>query len=363
MAKVELRNLSKFFDSVRAVNNLNLEINNGEFVTLLGPSGCGKSTTLYCIAGLEEPTSGEILFDGRRVNDLEPRDRDIALVFQEYALYPHMTVEDNLSFPLRIQKFPKKEINSRVNSVIEMLRVTDLLHRRPSELSGGQRQRIALGRAIIRNPVVFLMDEPLSNIDAALRVRMRTEIKNLQRELGVTTIFVTHDQEEAMVLSDRIAILHNGIIQQYDIPIEVYKHPNNLFVASFIGSPSMNFIPGSLELIDDRLVFDLGDYQLKFNTSLLKNSSLTNFPKGQSLLGIRPEDVVIHKKINESYLPAEVFLVELLGSMSYINLLSGDRVLKGIADSATELCIGDQVGLEFPESCVYFFDPQSGEIL
>src|SRR2546425_5483696 len=233
MAAVTLRALSKRFGEVAAVNDVDLEIPDGSFVTLLGPSGCGKSTTLNCIAGLERPTSGLILFDEQVVNDLSPRDRDIAMVFQDYALYPHMTVLGNLAFGLKQRRLPDREIRSRVGQAAEALAISELLERRPTELSGGQRQRVALGRAIVRDPVVFLMDEPLSNLDAALRVRTRTEIKRLHRDLGVTTIYVTHDQEEAMVLSDKIAIMRAGTLQQYATPHRTYNDPANIYVAGF----------------------------------------------------------------------------------------------------------------------------------
>src|SRR5215212_8368161 len=246
MASVTVQHLSKHFGTVKAVDDLSLEIPEGSFITLLGPSGCGKSTTLYCIAGLEEVTSGEIFFDGNPVTELSPKDRDAALVFQDYALYPHMSVEDNLAFALKMRKTPKSEAKQRVQQVAALLGIERLLHRRPAQLSGGQRQRVALGRALIRDASVFLMDEPLSNLDALLRFNTRTEIKRLQRELGTTTIFVTHDQEEAMVLSDRIAVMRDGVLQQYATPGETYGKPANCFVAGFIGSPRMNFIKGSL---------------------------------------------------------------------------------------------------------------------
>jgi ABC-type sugar transport system ATPase subunit len=256
MARVTLEHLSKYFRDVKAVDDLSLEIAEGSFVTLLGPSGCGKSTTLYCIAGLEEVTAGEVYFDGQPVTDLSPKDRDAALVFQDYALYPHMSVYDNLAFALKMRKTARDEIRRRVGQVAELLGVERLLERRPAQLSGGQRQRVALGRALIRNAAVFLMDEPLSNLDALLRVNMRTEIKRLQRELGTTTVFVTHDQEEAMVLSDRIAIMRDGVLQQYSTPEETYNHPVNTFVAGFIGSPRMNFLKGRLVVANGRVLLD-----------------------------------------------------------------------------------------------------------
>ncbi len=257
---LRLQQLSKKFGDVTALDKLQIDVADGEFLTLLEPSGCGKSTALYCIAGLERPTSGEILFDGKAVTELEPHERNIVMVFQDYALYPHMSVRDNLGFGLKQQKLDGKLIAKQVDTAGQMLGLGELMQRRPVELSGGQRQRVAVGRAVVRDPTVLLMDEPLSNLDASLRVRTRTEIKRLQRELGTTAIFVTHDQEEAMVLSDRVAVLRQGQLQQIDSPLEVYRNPNNLFVASFIGSPAMNFIAGSLTVADRQLQFTSLDH-------------------------------------------------------------------------------------------------------
>ncbi|MBK7978879.1 MAG: sn-glycerol-3-phosphate ABC transporter ATP-binding protein UgpC [Ignavibacteriae bacterium] len=242
MANLSIKNLFKSYDQKNyAVNNVNIEIANGEFVVLVGPSGCGKSTILRMIAGLEDITKGEIFIDSRLVNNVSPKDRDIAMVFQNYALYPHMSVFENISFGLKLRKFSKEEINKRVNDASEILGLTDLLDRKPKQLSGGQRQRVALGRAIVRNPKVFLFDEPLSNLDAKLRVQMRTEISKLHKKLGTTMIYVTHDQTEAMTMGDKIVILNNGEVQQIDTPMNLYTKPKNKFVAGFIGSPAMNF--------------------------------------------------------------------------------------------------------------------------
>jgi ABC-type sugar transport system ATPase subunit len=360
MARVTLSNLSKQFGSVRAVENLSLEIDDHEFVTLLGPSGCGKSTTLYCIAGLEDPSSGDILFDDRRVNDLEPGDRDVAMVVQDYALYPHMSVYDNLAFALRMQGVPGAVRDERVRSVAEVLGLGGLINRRPVQLSGGQRQRVALGRAIVRNPVVFLMDEPLSNLDAALRVRTRTEIKKLQRDLGVTTIFVTHDQEEAMVLSDRIAILRDGKLQQYDAPMEVYRNPVNLYVAGFIGSPAMNFLPGTCELSDGQVVFVAGDLALRFPALTFQRQAHQWTSAQPTMLGVRPEGLELHPAAGPDDFAAEVFLVEPVGPVTYVDLRRGDLLLKASVNSALPVRPGDQVGLKFSEDNLYFFDPSSG---
>src|ERR1700740_1907561 len=247
MAQVALRNIVKTFDRTPAVQGINLDIADREFIVLVGPSGCGKSTTLRMIAGLEEATSGEIYIGDQLVNDVPPKDRDIAMVFQIYSLYPHMTVFENMSFGLRLKKFPKAEIKERVQVAARILDITDLLDRRPKQLSGGQRQRVAMGRAIVRNPKVFLFDEPLSNLDAKLRVQMRTEIKKVHQTVNTTTVYVTHDQVEAMTLADRVVVMNGGIIEQVGTPQELYHNPATRFVAGFIGSPAMNFIPCKLE--------------------------------------------------------------------------------------------------------------------
>src|SRR5437763_2197613 len=251
MAEVALRNIVKTFDRTPAVAGIDLDISDREFVVLVGPSGCGKTTTLRMIAGLEEATSGEIYIGDQLVNDVPPKDRDIAMVFQNYALYPHMTVYENMSFGLRLKKFPKAEIKERVENAARILDITNLLDRRPKQLSGGQRQRVAMGRAIVRNPKVFLFDEPLSNLDATLRVQMRIELSRLHEELAATMIYVTHDQVEAMTLADKIVVLQAGVVEQAGSPLELYHHPRNLFVAGFIGSPKMNFLPGRIAAVDD----------------------------------------------------------------------------------------------------------------
>ena len=364
MASVTLDNLCKSFGEVPAVNDVTMKIEEGELVTLLGPSGCGKSTTLYCIAGLEEPTSGDIFFDEHCINELSPKDRNIAMVFQDYALYPHMSVFKNLSFSLSLEKIPRKEMEARVNPVAEMLGLSDLLHRRPSELSGGQRQRVAVGRAIVRNPTVFLMDEPLSNLDAALRVRTRTEIKKLQKELEITTIFVTHDQEEAMVLSDRIAVMKDGILQQYSEPEEVYGNPDNLFVAGFIGSPAMNFIDGEIDIEGNMVIFRFTEHNLRLPTDVLRST-----PFGQkhgsrkAVLGIRPEHLTLGDSRGDTAIVGDVFLVEPVGSVTYIDLRVGDILLKGITDPDHKPPVGETVPMGFNPGKVRLFDPRTEERL
>src|ERR1043166_6156963 len=251
---ITLQHLNKEFDANRVLDDLSLTIDDGEFVVLLGPSGCGKTTTLRLIAGLEQTTSGDILIDGERVNDLPPQRRDLAMVFQSYALYPHMTVAENIAYPLRVRKLDRAQISEQVQRTAAMLEITALLDRRPRELSGGERQRVALARAIVRHPRAFLMDEPLSNLDAKLRLQMRGELKRLQQTLGTTTVYVTHDQAEAMTLGNRVAVMHKGGLQQFDTPLEIYNCPANRFVAEFVGSPGMNFIEGRIELSQRRFV-------------------------------------------------------------------------------------------------------------
>jgi multiple sugar transport system ATP-binding protein len=291
MAEVNLRRIVKRFDEVEAVRGIDLDIADHEFVVLVGPSGCGKSTTLRMVAGLEEITDGEILIGGDVVNDVPPKDRDIAMVFQNYALYPHMTVEENMSFGLRLKRFPKAEIKKRVNEAARILDITELLDRKPRALSGGQRQRVAMGRAIVRNPKVFLFDEPLSNLDAKLRVQMRTEIKKVHKTVRTTTVYVTHDQVEAMTLADRVVVMNQGVIEQVGPPNELYHSPKTRFVAGFIGSPAMNFLPARLEANGGALAIRLTD-QLAFPVPEARRSRYESFAgRNGLLLGLRPEHI------------------------------------------------------------------------
>ncbi len=356
MARVTLKGLHKAFGSVQAVDDLNLQIEDGEFVTLLGPSGCGKSTTLACVAGLEDPTAGSILFDDKVVNDLSPRDRDIAMVFQDYALYPHMSVYDNLAFALELRKMPKETINRNVNRVAEFLGLAGLLQRRPAHLSGGQRQRVALGRAIVRNPVVFLMDEPLSNLDAALRVTTRSEIKRLQRELQTTTIFVTHDQEEAMVLSDRVAIMRSGVLQQFDQPQRIYNDPVNLFVAGFIGSPKMNFIDGRLESADGGARFIANGSGPTWPLPGLSAPATTS----PMTMGVRPEHVGLSREPSDGAM-ATVSLVEPVGAVTYLDLAFGEAMFKASTDPEAAYQAEEKLSLHLNPHQVYFFNTATGE--
>jgi multiple sugar transport system ATP-binding protein len=289
MAEVTLQSIVKKYDNVEAVRGINLEIADHEFVVLVGPSGCGKSTTLRMIAGLEDITAGDILIGPHVVNDVPPKDRDIAMVFQNYALYPHMTVHENMSFGLRLKKFPKAEINRRVDEAARILDISELLDRKPKQLSGGQRQRVAMGRAIVRNPAVFLFDEPLSNLDAKLRVQMRTEIKKVHQKVRTTTVYVTHDQVEAMTLADRVVVMNHGVIEQVGPPNELYHSPKTRFVAGFIGSPAMNFIPCRLEASGDALSLRLTD-QLAFSVPPQRAQRYRpHVGKQQLMVGVRPE--------------------------------------------------------------------------
>src|ERR1700680_1989959 len=290
MAEVALRNVSKKYDEVEAVRNVNLEIPDKEFLVLVGPSGCGKSTTLRMIAGLEEASGGEIFIGTEKVNDVPPKDRDIAMVFQNYALYPHMTVFENMSFGLKLRRVPKPEIRARVEKAAKILDIMELLERRPKQLSGGQRQRVAMGRAIVRNPKVFLFDEPLSNLDAKLRVQMRTEIKRVHQQVKTTTVYVTHDQVEAMTLADRVVVMNNGKIEQIGTPNELYHHPKTRFVAGFIGSPAMNFMPARLDANGSGLRLHLSD-SLSFPVPESRAAKYRGYVNKDLIFGLRPEHI------------------------------------------------------------------------
>ena len=326
MSSIELKNLRKKFDNTEAVRGIDLKIEHNEFVVLVGPSGCGKSTTLRMIAGLEEVSSGEIFIGDRMVNHIPPRDRHIAMVFQNYALYPHMTVQNNMSFGLKLAKTPKPEIKLRVDDAAEILNIFELLERTPKQLSGGQRQRVAMGRAIVRNPQAFLLDEPLSNLDAKLRVQMRTEIKKLHQRVETTVIYVTHDQVEAMTLADRIVVMNQGIIEQVATPQEMYDRPKTRFVAGFIGSPSMNFVPCQLKMDNSALILDLNDgLQLKIPPERVK--SYERFTGKEMIFGIRPEHITekrAHTISTQTDFSANVEVTEPMGmdTMVYLSINS-----------------------------------------
>ncbi len=362
MAELEITNLRKVFgdedETIVAVDDLSLDIEDGEFVILVGPSGCGKSTTLRCIAGLEEPTSGDVRLAGQSLLDKRPSNRDIAMVFQNYALYPHMTAFGNMAFSLEMgTDLPRDEIRRRVEDAAELLEISELLEQRPGELSGGQQQRVALGRAIVREPEVFLLDEPLSNLDAKLRSSMRAELQELQNQLGVTTIYVTHDQTEAMTMGDRIAILNQGKLQQFGTPLECYHEPNNQFVAGFIGSPSMNF----LEMAYTDGVLDNGHVQYHAPQSLLDH-----IPPNTSnlVVGIRPEHIETNADPgDQNVINVVIEVVEPMGDRTILYTSIGEEPI--IISSAEEEIIeeGSEIPIHFPPDKMHLFDRTSGESL
>ncbi|HJY26521.1 MAG TPA: ABC transporter ATP-binding protein [Pyrinomonadaceae bacterium] len=322
---IEFRNVSKHFGGASVVDDLSLEIRDGEFVVLLGPSGCGKTTTLRMLAGLETVSSGDIFIDSERINDVPTQHRDLAMVFQSYALYPHMTIAENIGYPLRVRKFDKTQRGERVNGVAAMLEIESLLDRKPRQLSGGERQRVALARAIVREPRAYLMDEPLSNLDARLRVQMRGELKRLQHQLGTTTIYVTHDQAEAMTLASRVAVMKKGRLQQFDTPMNIYNCPANRFVAEFVGSPSMNFIEGE-----------------------------------QVTIGIRPEHIQVFSEPRDGAIEASVYVTELMGNETFVFLSVGANRLIARAPADFRAEVESKVWVQFATDKMHFFDPKSG---
>lgn len=355
MAKVVLKNIWKKYDKLETLKNISLEINDKEFIVLVGPSGCGKSTALRLIAGLEDITTGEIFIGDRLVNDIPPKDRNIAMVFQSYALYPHKNVYENMAFGLKMRKFPKNEIDKRVKHAAEILHIDEYLDKKPKHLSGGQRQRVALGRAIVRDPDVFLMDEPLSNLDAKLRLQMRTELIKLHKQLQSTFIYVTHDQVEAMTMGDRIVILNDGIIQQLDTPQNIYSKPANMFVASFIGSPAMNFIKG---VIDENANFLSGNTQLKLTNELFEFVKTKNYISKNIILGIRPEHFSV--SINDNFdLSPQITLVEMLGSEKLIYFkINNDTIIAKIPPDIS-INSGDNINLSIEVSKTVLFDAET----
>ncbi len=360
LAKVLLKNLTKRFENVVAVNNLSLEAKDKDFLVLLGPSGCGKTTALRCVAGLETPEEGEIYIGDKLVNDLDPKDRDVAMVFQSYALYPHMTVFKNIAFPLENMKVPKNEINIRVRRVAKLLKIESLLDRKPKQLSGGQQQRVALGRSIVREPKAFLMDEPLSNLDAKLRVYMRAELKKLQKQLGVTTIYVTHDQVEAMTMGDKIAILKDGVLQQFGSSTDIYSHPNNVFVAGFVGTPPANFFDCVLK---EDSVLDAKEFKYRLPKNLVEAAK--NASSNALVLGVRPQDVQVFKnpKSKTSLIEAKLHTIEPLGDMTILNLEVGDYLVKAIVRHDFEVDDVDKLWVKFPVDKIYLFDRNTGKAI
>jgi len=361
MASVIYDHVTKRFGDVIAVNDLTLEVKDKEFLVLVGPSGCGKTTALRVLAGLEEVTAGNIYIGDRLVNDVPPKDRDIAMVFQSYALYPHMSVYDNMAFGLKLRKVPKAEIDRRVKEAAEILGISELLDRKPKQLSGGQRQRVAVGRAIVREPKVFLLDEPLSNLDAKLRVQTRAELAKLHQRLGTTFIYVTHDQMEAMTMATRIAVLRDGILQQLDTPQNLYDHPGNVFVAGFIGSPSMNFFDVTLVEADGRLYVDGGTFRLEVPSDKLP--ALLPYKGQEVIFGIRPED--IHAKpyvppdIHQADMKAEIDVTELMGNEIFLYCLTGKKSFIARVDPRVSVRPGDRVELAVNMANMHVFDRQT----
>ncbi len=363
MAKVLLENVYKIYPGdVTAVRDANLEIEDREFMVLVGPSGCGKSTTLRMVAGLEEISKGGIFIDGRKVNDVPPKNRDIAMVFQNYALYPHMTVYKNMAFGLKLRKFPKAEIEQRVKEAADILGIQSLLERKPKELSGGQRQRVAVGRAIVRKPKAFLFDEPLSNLDAKMRVQMRAEISKLHKRLNATMIYVTHDQVEAMTMGDRITVMKDGVIQQVAPPMELYDQPVNEFVAGFIGSPPMNFFSGTVEARDNAIFFNEGNFTLRADPRQAER--LSAYVGKPVRFGVRPEDLadVAHKPESDPQqrFTAKVEVVEPMGSEIYLYLTTGAHPLTARVDAHVKVEVDQEITMAVNMPKVHFFDTSTG---
>ena len=357
MATVHVKNLLKKFDQNIAINNTSMDIDDGMFMVFLGPSGCGKTTTLRCIAGLEIPDGGQILIDGEDVTKLPPSQRDIAMVFQQYAIYPHMTVAENLAFPLKAVKTPPAMIAERVQEAARILHIEKLLNRKPGKLSGGEMQRVAIGRAIVRRPKVFLMDEPLSNLDAKLRTEMRAEIKRLQADLNATTIYVTHDQLEALSMADRIAIMYGGFLQQVGTPSDVYDRPANLFVAGFIGSPAMNFAP--CRLTEDRSTLVLeGNIALPIQSEA--KSRFAGVPVGKPLvLGVRPEDIALRRDAQAEFTSTEVYVVEPLGSENIVDTRLASNIFKVRMPPTFTARIGETLYMRIDQCRAHLFDQET----
>ena len=377
-------------DGTRALEDVSIEINDGEFVVLVGPSGCGKTTLLRMVAGLEDITEGEISIGDKVINEVAPKDRDIAMVFQNYALYPHMSVYDNMAFSLKLRKLSKKEIDEKVKEAAKILEIVELLERKPKALSGGQRQRVAMGRAIVRNPEAFLMDEPLSNLDAKLRVQMRAELGQLHTQLETTTLYVTHDQVEAMTMGDRVAVIRKGELQQINTPREIYLHPKNIFVAGFIGSPSMNFVYANVKVSSKNITLSFGEDSIKCSAD--ENKKLKEFDGQEIVLGIRPEafedsQYANSKEFSEK-LNAKVTLLEQLGSDSYIHFykdikpVQTEAIEEILADEGEDITVlgdntkfiarvnpnstvkeGSQITLAIDPSKLHYFDPSSGNAI
>lgn len=364
MANVTIKNVTKKYGNVVAVNNMSLEIRDKEFLVMLGPSGSGKTTLLRCIAGLETPEEGEIYIGETCANNVLPKDRDVAMVFQSYALYPHMNVFDNIAFSLKIRKVPSNEITKRVKEVADLLQIGHLLNRRPRQLSGGEAQRVALGRAIVRQPRVFLMDEPLSNLDAKLRLYMRMELKKLQKDLDITTIYVTHDQAEAMTMADRIAVMDSAVLQQLGSPDEIYNHPTNAFVAGFIGSPAMNFLDCTLGKEDKRSLRFIGEGFSLTIPEWMKEAIEKEAATSEFILGIRPEDISIqNQQMKGESIPAAIFEIEPLGFETVVDLTVGDKLLKMRITSDFKANVGGKLNIAFASDKMHVFDRKTSKLI
>ena len=367
MSDVKLTHINKTYpNGFQAVKDFNLDIDDGEFVIFVGPSGCGKSTTLRMIAGLEDISGGTLDIDGKVMNDVEPKDRDIAMVFQNYALYPHMTVKENMEFPLKIAKMDQKEIDQRVAEAAKTLGLENLLDRKPKALSGGQRQRVAMGRAIVRNPKVLLMDEPLSNLDAKLRGQMRVEINKLHEKLGSTIVYVTHDQTEAMTLGDRIVVMSDGEVQQIDSPENLYNYPANKFVAGFIGAPQMNFLDATIKEKGDDVYLVVGDDEIKISAPKAKVIKERGYKTGDNVtIGIRPEDlsdsVEFIEKFKDSAMTGKVEVYEMLGSSSNLYVDVNGNQITATVEPDTKARVGDTIKLAMNDNKIHVFDKDSGE--
>ena len=391
MGAIDIKSAGKIYpNGTRALEDVNITINDGEFVVLVGPSGCGKTTLLRMVAGLEDITEGEISIADKTVNDVAPKDRDIAMVFQNYALYPHMSVFDNMAFSLKLRKLPKDEIDQKVKDAAKTLEISELLDRKPKALSGGQRQRVAMGRAIVRNPQAFLMDEPLSNLDAKLRVQMRAELGQLHTQLQTTTLYVTHDQVEAMTMGDRVAVIRKGELQQIDTPREIYLNPRNIFVAGFIGSPSMNFVYANVGVNKNSIKLNFGNDQIDYKGDKLEK--LKAFENKEIVMGIRPEAFEDGNYANTSEysesIKVSVSLLEQLGSDSYIHFykdikpVQTEAIEEILADEGEDISVlgdntkfiarinpnstvveGEEIELKIDPSKLHFFDPETGDAL
>ena len=391
MGAIDIKSAGKIYpNGTRALEDVSITINDGEFVVLVGPSGCGKTTLLRMVAGLEDITEGEIAIGDKTVNEVAPKDRDIAMVFQNYALYPHMSVFDNMAFSLKLRKLAKNEIEKKVKDAAKTLEISELLDRKPKALSGGQRQRVAMGRAIVRNPQAFLMDEPLSNLDAKLRVQMRAELGQLHTQLQTTTLYVTHDQVEAMTMGDRVAVIRKGELQQIDTPREIYSNPRNIFVAGFIGSPSMNFVYTKIKSTKDSIELNFGDNQITYRDE--KKEKLKSFENKEIVLGIRPEAFEDGHFANQSdyseSIKVNVSLLEQLGSDSYVHFykdikpVQTEAIEEILADEGEDITVlgdktkfiarinpnstvteGEEIELKINPSKLHFFDPESGDVI